>query len=217
MSHREKRGSYGVLVLALAAGVGSVCLVLGLQTQAAAAPGQTVQYAQFDKQGKLIRPVGYRQWVFVGAPVTPNDMNDGHAAFPEFHDVYIDPAAYAYYEQTGKWMEGTVMVKELVSVGAKHAPSGSGYFPGEFEGLAASVHSAKRFPDEPGNWAYFNFSPKPKPGVKLLESAPAEPTKSCNACHQAAAADHWVFTQFYPVLRAAGPKAEAAPTARTTY
>ncbi|MGI9534800.1 MAG: cytochrome P460 family protein, partial [Thermodesulfobacteriota bacterium] len=25
------------------------------------------------------------------------------------------------------------------------------------------------------------------------------------ACHQAAAADDWVFTQYYPVLRAAKP------------
>jgi len=38
--------------------------------------------------GKLDRPTGYREWVYVGTPVTPNDMNNGKAAFPEFHNVY---------------------------------------------------------------------------------------------------------------------------------
>ncbi len=43
------------------------------------------------KDGALERPSGYREWVYVGTPVTPNDMNDGKAAFPEFHNVYIHP------------------------------------------------------------------------------------------------------------------------------
>ena len=40
---------------------------------------------------KLKRPTGYRHWVFIGSPVTPHDMNDGKAAFAEFHNVYINP------------------------------------------------------------------------------------------------------------------------------
>jgi hypothetical protein len=27
--------------------------------------------------GQLERPAGYREWIYVGAPLTPNDMNDG--------------------------------------------------------------------------------------------------------------------------------------------
>ena len=45
----------------------------------------------FNQKGELIRPTGYREWIYVGAPLTPNDMNNGKAAFPEFHNVYIDP------------------------------------------------------------------------------------------------------------------------------
>ena len=37
--------------------------------------------------GELERPTGYREWIYVGTPVTPNDMNDGKAAFPEQHTV----------------------------------------------------------------------------------------------------------------------------------
>ena len=42
---------------------------------------------QFTAEGKLILPVGYRKWVFVGAPLTPNGLNNGKAGFPEYHNV----------------------------------------------------------------------------------------------------------------------------------
>lgn len=32
------------------------------------------------KNGELERPTDYREWVYVGTPVTPNDMNEGKAA-----------------------------------------------------------------------------------------------------------------------------------------
>lgn len=42
--------------------------------------------------------------------------------------------SYKVYKERGKFREGTVIVKELVSVGAKEAVSGKGYFEGEFLG-----------------------------------------------------------------------------------
>lgn len=154
---------------------------------------------KFDAEGKLIRPAGYREWVYVGTPLTPNDMNDGKAAFPEFHNVYMDPQSYAIYKKTGKFPDGTILVKELVSVGSKTAASGSGYFMGEFIGLEVEIKDSKRFPNEPGNWAYFSYGHS----YPLKDKAKAAPTAACNACHQAVAAEDWVFTQYYPVLRAA--------------
>jgi hypothetical protein len=151
------------------------------------------------KNGKLDRPTGYREWIYVGTPVTPNDMNDGKAAFPEHHNVYIDPASWAHWKKTGTFRDGTILIKELVSVGAKAAVSGKGYFQGEFIGLEATIKSKANFPAEPGNWAYFSFS---TPDHKTLTTrADKFPAASCNGCHQGAAADDWVFTQYYPVLR----------------
>jgi len=50
---------------------------------------------QFNDQGQLIRPeVGYRKWVYIGTPLTPNDLNPPAAPFPEFHNVYIHPGDY---------------------------------------------------------------------------------------------------------------------------
>ncbi len=154
--------------------------------------------AKFDGDGNLRRPEGYREWVYVGTPLTPNELNNGKAAFPEFHNVYIDPASYKQWKKTGSFPEGTIIVKELVSVGSKAAVSGQGYFMGDFLGLEATVKSKKRFPNEPGNWAYFSFGKQPE----LMASAKAFATDQCAACHQAAAADDMVFTQYYPVLRA---------------
>jgi hypothetical protein len=163
-----------------------------------------IPVAQFNAQGELIRPADYREWVFVGAPVTPNALNNGKAAFPEFHNVYIDPASYHQYQKTGTFREGTMLVKELVSVGATKAVSGNGYFEGEFLGLAASVKDSKRFAKEPGGWAFFSFTGEE--GKPLKETAKALPTSSCNDCHKANAQEDWVFTQYYPVLRAARGK-----------
>ena len=158
--------------------------------------------AKYTDKGELMMPRDFRQWVFIGAPVTPNDMNNGKAAFPEFHHVYIDPASFTAYKKTGKFPNGTVIVKELAGVGAKSSASGSGYFAGEFIGVAASVKDAKRFAKEPGNWAYFSFMGD---DGKALASAKAQATAACNTCHQQNAAEDWVFTQHYPVLRAVKP------------
>lgn len=158
--------------------------------------------------GVLERPTGYREWIYVGTPVTPNDMNNGKAAFPEHHNVYIDPESWKYWKKEGEFRDQTILIKELVSVGSKSAVSGNGYFQGEFIGLEATIKSAKDFPEEPGNWAYFSFSTENH--KELKETATAFPTESCNACHQGAAKEDFVFTQYYPVLssgKGAGEKA----------
>ena len=122
--------------IAVLAGIAGLSYVLAAS---AAPPGGTTAAVEFTPDGKLKRPVGYRNWVYVGEVVTPNDMNDGEATFPEFHSVYMDPESFAEYEKTGKYRDGTVLIKELSSVGTKKAPSGNGYFQGEFTGLEATI------------------------------------------------------------------------------
>ena len=155
----------------------------------------------YTADGELMQPTGYREWVYIGTPLTPNELNPPEAPFPEFHPVYIHPDDFAAYKKTGKFPDGTILVKELVTVGSKAATSGKGYFMGEFIGLEATIKDSKRFPKEPGNWAYFSFGHK----YPLAKTAKAQPAAACNACHQASAAEDWVFTQFYPILRAAKP------------
>ena len=77
--------------------------------------------AKFNASGELIRPEGWREWPYVGTPVTPNSLNPPEAPFPEFHSVYIDPVSWKHYKETGKFREGTMFAKELVTVGATQA------------------------------------------------------------------------------------------------
>ena len=189
-------------VTALAAVLAGIAGLSYVLAASAAPPGGTTAAVEFTPDGKLKRPVGYRKWVYVGEVVTPNDMNDGEATFPEFHSVYMDPESFAEYEKTGKYRDGTVLIKELSSVGSKETTSGKGYFLGDFTGLAVSIKDSKRFKDEPGNWAYFSFGHKYPLKAEVSKNAVA----ACNQCHEAnAQKDDWVFSQYYPVLRAAAP------------
>lgn len=158
---------------------------------------------------ELKRPEGYRTWVYVGTPLTPNDLNNGKAAFQEFHNVYIDPVSYDTYKRTGKFPDKTIMIKELVDVGTKAAVSGNGYFMGNVIGLEASIKSTEHFPNEPGNWAYYSFTNHDS-GI-LADSKKPFAAESCNSCHEASAQDDFVFTQHYPVLREAKGYGDATP------
>jgi len=159
--------------------------------------------ARFNADGELIRPEGWREWIYVGTPLTPNSLNPPEAPFPEFHSVYIDPKSWEHYKRTGEFREGTILAKELVSVGSTEAASGKGFFMGELIGFEIAYKSAEHFPDEPGNWAYFSFGHKPEP---YNATAAKQPVEACNACHTASAAEDNVFSQYYPVLREAKPK-----------
>ena len=176
-----------------------VAIAIGSITTSSA--GSHAMYEpKFNAAGEMIRPEGWREWVFVGTPLTPNSLNPPEAPFPEFHNVYIDPGSWAHYKKTGQFRDGTVFAKELVLVGDTAATSGKGFFMGEFAGFEIAYKSTKHFPNEPGNWAYFTFGHKPEP---YANTAAKQPVAACAACHIAAAAEDMVFTQYYPVVRAA--------------
>ena len=196
-------GTALVAILVGIAGLSSI-LAKAVVPAAAAAPDAPKALVEFTADGKLKQPVGYRKWVYVGEVITPNDMNDGEATFPEFHAVYMDPESFAEYEKTGKYRDGTVLIKELSSVGTKKAASGNGYFQGKFTGLEAAIKDSKRFKDEPGNWAYFDWGHKSPLQAEVSKNAAAE----CNRCHQNNAKEDWVFSQYYPALRAAAPNSK---------
>jgi len=161
--------------------------------------------AVFTPDGKLELPTGYRRWVFVGAPLTPNGLNNGHANFPEFHNVYIQAQNVDAYLKTGSFPEGTVIVKELTRVldptfpdGSRVEPSGRGFFNGEFNGIDETVKDSKRFSKTNG-WGFFTFGHHPLPYDK---TAAEQPVTVCAGCHIAnVAKTDMTWVQFYPMLR----------------
>ncbi len=156
--------------------------------------------AIFTADGELIRPAGWREWVFVGSPLTPNSLNGGNASFPEFHSVYIDPVSWAHWKKTGTFRDGTMFAKELTLVGDTAATSGIGFFNGELQGFEIAHKDSKKYSEETDGWAYYTFGHQPEP---YASSTAAQPTAACAACHTASAADDMVFTQYYAIIRAA--------------
>lgn len=151
---------------------------------------------RFSSQHELFKPENYREWMYIGTALTPHDKNNGKAAFPEFHNVYITRTGWDWWKKSGKFAEGTVIVKELTSVGGNEAVSGKGYFQGDFSGIAVMVKDKKRFPDKPGNWGFFFFEDDALPSVKNAAINDA----NCAQCHTDHAKQDMVFTQHYPIL-----------------
>ena len=63
----------------------------------------------------------------------------------------------------------------------------------------------ERFADEPGNWAYFSTSIGARES-DYPETMAAPPTEACNSCHEANGGRDSMFSQFYPILKAAKSK-----------
>ncbi len=192
-----------LLVVILAVGVVAVSS-LPRNTSSIAADTQH-STAVFDSDGKLKLPTGYRRWVFVGAPLTPDGLNNGKAGFPEYHHVYVEEKNLDVYLKTGSFPEGTVIVKELTRVlnptfpdGSRTEPSGRGYFNGEFNGMDVTVKDSKRFANTNG-WGFFNFGHHPLPYAESAKEASAAECAGCHAAFVAKTDMTWV--QFYPILR----------------
>jgi hypothetical protein len=170
-----------------------------------AQPAESHYVPQYNSSGEMILPPDniWRTWVFVGAPLTPNALNSGAASFPEYHNVYIQPWAYATYKKTNVFPEGTIMFKELQLTlppadskdGSRTEPSGRGYFPGAFNGADVTVKDSRRFANT-GGWGYFDFNHhEPKALTAAVQSR-----DMCAFCHVAGAKKDEVWTQFYRAL-----------------
>ena len=59
---------------------------------------------QFTADGKLLRPEGYRRWVFVSSGFGMSyNANAGGNGAPAFTNVFVTPSAYDYFLANGKW------------------------------------------------------------------------------------------------------------------
>ena len=187
-------------------------ILILIKTGSVAAQTQESSLIVYDSQGrlKLPDPTVFRKWVFLGAPTTPNALNNGKANFPEFHHVYVEQKNLDAYLKTGTFPEGTMLVKELTRVlnpafpdGSRKEPSGRGYFNGEFNGIDLSIKDSKRFTKTNG-WGYFTFGHHPLPYAEVAEEASPSECAGCHITYVAKTDMTWV--QFYPIMRDKNPK-----------
>ena len=187
------------------AGIGLIGAALWPRTTPTVAAQTQAPTAVFLPDGQVKLPVGFRKWVFVGAPLTPNGLNNGMANFQEFHHVYVEQKNVDAYLKTGTFPEGTVFVKELTRLlapmfpdGSRTEPSGRGFFNGELNGIDMTVKDGKRFAKTNG-WGFFTFGHHPMPYAKTAAQASIT---ECGGCHVAnVAKTDMTWIQFYPLLR----------------
>src|SRR5258705_5590064 len=173
--------------------------------------------AVFNADGTVQLPTGFRKWVFVGAPLTPEGLNDGkyncnaegknctRTNFREYHHVYIEQKNVDVYLKTGVFPEGTVIVKELTRVlnptfpdSSRKEPSGRGYFNGAYNGIDLSIKDSKKYAKTNG-WGYYTFGHHPLP---YDETSAERPVAECAGFHIAhVAKTDMTRIQFYPLLR----------------
>ena len=113
----------------------------------------------------LIRPANYREWVFLGAGL--GMTYDASAAGTTFTNVFVNPAAYRGFINTGRWPDKSVFVLEFRASATEAPPNPNGRFQTRLVGVEAEVKDA-RFPD---GWAFYNFRLKPEATV-MADSAP---------------------------------------------
>ena len=161
----------------------------------------------FEGADALVRPEGYREWVFVGSSLGLEYDPKAEKPTPgpaEFKNVYIDPAAFREFARSGKFPEGTVFILESAASATMKEPGLQGTVQKDYIGLAAAVKDSRRFKE---GWAYFSFK---EGNGKFKPTAKPAAKSACYDCHREHGAIDNVFTQFYLVLRAAATKSSSA-------
>jgi len=144
------------------------------------------QYAN----GKLIRPAGYREWIYISSGLGMSYTASTNAN-PQFTNLFVPQWAYKQFVASGQWPEKTIFVLEERSSETRGSINKGGRFQTDLNGLAVEVKDDQRFPD---NWAYFSF-----PGA--AQEAAQHPRQDCWQCHDTNATVEHTFVQFYPTLK----------------
>ena len=159
---------------------------------------------QFTSDGKLVRPEGYRRWVYLssGFGMSYSQTPDGMQMFT---NVFVNPTSYDYFVAHGNWPDKTIFILEEYASTSHGSINKHGSYQNEFMGFEAEVKDEARFPDK---WAYFGFEGGEK------SAAAGTPSKNvCWNCHEQNAAVEHSFVQFYAeLLKIAKEKGTIKPT-----
>jgi hypothetical protein len=159
-----------------------------------AAQAASTSVPSYDKDGALLPPTNYREWVYLTSGIDMSyaqksaEMQD-HSMFD---NVFVNPEAYRSFLATGTWPDKTVMVLEVREARSKGSINQRGHYQGtDVMDFEVHVKDEARFP---GKWAFFAFDSPAASGTLIPQGAP------CYTCHTAHGAVDTTFVQFYPTL-----------------
>jgi hypothetical protein len=171
-------------------------IVLGMLRSSsitAQAPAATDE-PRFGAENELARPDNYREWIYLSSGIGMSynaAANSAGNANPPFDNVFVSPAAYRSFLQTGTWPEKTIFVLELRGSASEGSINKQGRFQQQLLGIEVEVKDSSRFP---GKWAFYEF------GRAASSAKPLATTAGCYSCHAQNGAVDNTFVQFYPTL-----------------
>lgn len=165
---------------------------------------EKTNYSPFvDDSGKISLPQDNirENWEYLGAWVVPElpdgTKTDGYG----FHDVIASPGTAKAYRETGKFADGSVLVKEIRGIKTSALTTGPKVFSADEElvWFVMVKDQEGRFKDNPNwgdgwGWALFSKDDKTK-------NISTNYKKDCLACHIPAKATDWVYIDGYPTLK----------------
>ena len=167
----------------------------------------SAQKPEFSGKGELQLPANYREWVYLssGLGMTYGPAAQDREREPRFDNVFVNPAAYRSFLETGKWPDKTMLVLEIRSSESKGSINNAGHYQNDLVAIECEVKDSARFP---GNgWAFFGFGKSSS--AKMIPRS-----EDCYACHSKNGAVDNTFVQFYPTLL---PVAKAKGTLNPAY
>jgi hypothetical protein len=154
-------------------------------------PGTSSRGPVYTADGRLVLPDDYRTWVYLSSGFDMSYSAQAPAGHHVFDNVFVEPAAYQAFLNTGTWPDKTMLVLEARAAQDKGSINKGGHYQGtEVLGREVHVKDGARFADQ---WAFFGFEAK-QPAKMIPRSA------SCYSCHADHAAVDTTFVQFYPTL-----------------
>lgn len=149
---------------------------------------------RYGADNELMRPDNYREWVYLssGLGMSYNAAANGRGnPNPPFDNVFVTPAAYRSFLQTGTWPDKTMFVLEIRGSSSEGSILTQGRFQGNVLAVEVEVKDESRFP---GKWAFYEF------GRGAASAKPLPTTAACYSCHAENGAVDNTFVQFYPTL-----------------
>jgi hypothetical protein len=173
-----------------------------------AGPGSPVDVPRFADGNELLRPEGYREWIFLSAGLRMSESASS-VERETFTNVFVSPSAYHQFIASGSWPDKTVFVEEKRTASIDGSLNKMAHFQTDLMKISVQVKDVVRFPEQ---WAFFSFDSSQK-------TATANPKAMCWQCHHDRAAVDSTFVQFYPTLKPVaqqfGTYRETAPSSNT--
>ena len=174
----------------------SVCFLVGYAEVRPQTKNSPNGFDLVDKSGNIRKPANVRDsYQSLGAYVVLDPRGN------QMHMTYASPGSAEAYRKTGKFPDGTVLVKEVFGTDHAQMTTGDAHWASGTKVWFVLIKDEKgRFTDNPlwgdgWGWALFKSD---APDTQVA----TDYKKDCLGCHIPARSTDWIYVKGYPVLTA---------------